>query len=76
MRFHPLEKTLDRLLYLLPFLFLGVSDGALLVLSILDATVASFAHANTTLRIGPLIYVSVGPGCTAGITLGTPDSRT
>jgi sterol desaturase/sphingolipid hydroxylase (fatty acid hydroxylase superfamily) len=30
-RFHPLEKIIDRLLYLLPLLFLGVSDGALLV---------------------------------------------
>lgn len=60
-RFHPLEKILDRLLYLLPLLFLGVSDAALLVLSILDATVATFAHANTTFRIGPLIYLFVGP---------------
>jgi sterol desaturase/sphingolipid hydroxylase (fatty acid hydroxylase superfamily) len=60
-RFHPVEKTLDRLLYLLPLLFLGVSDAALLILSIVDATVASFSHANTTLRIGPLIYIFVGP---------------
>jgi sterol desaturase/sphingolipid hydroxylase (fatty acid hydroxylase superfamily) len=60
-RFHPVEKILDRFLYLFPLLFLGVSDTALLVLSILDATVASLSHANTTLRIGPLIYIFVGP---------------
>jgi sterol desaturase/sphingolipid hydroxylase (fatty acid hydroxylase superfamily) len=60
-RFHPAEKILDRLLYLLPLLFLGVSDAALVILSIVDATVASFSHANTRLRIGPLIYVFVGP---------------
>ena len=60
-RFHPVEKILDRLIYLLPLLFLGVSEDALLILATVDALVASFSHANVSLRIGPLIYVFVGP---------------
>ncbi len=60
-RFHPLEKLLDRTIYLFPLIFLGVSDEALLILATLDAFIASFAHANLRWRIGPLIYVFVGP---------------
>lgn len=60
-RFHPLEKLLDRTLYLVPLLFLGVSEQALLVLAALDALIASFSHSNLNWRIGPLIYVFVGP---------------
>ena len=60
-RFHPIEKILDRGIYLAPLLFLGVSDEALLILAGLDAVVATIAHANVRLRIGPLIYVFVGP---------------
>jgi sterol desaturase/sphingolipid hydroxylase (fatty acid hydroxylase superfamily) len=60
-RFHPLEKVLDRTIYLFPLLFLGVSDEALLILAAVDALIASFSHANLDWRIGPLIYVFVGP---------------
>jgi sterol desaturase/sphingolipid hydroxylase (fatty acid hydroxylase superfamily) len=60
-RFHPLEKILDRTIYLAPLLFLGVSDEALLILAGLDAVVATLSHANVRFRIGPLIYVFVGP---------------
>ncbi len=60
-RFHPLEKVLDRTIYLAPLLFLGVSDRALLILASLDAVVATISHANVRLRFGPLIYVFVGP---------------
>jgi sterol desaturase/sphingolipid hydroxylase (fatty acid hydroxylase superfamily) len=60
-RFHPLEKILDRAIYLAPLLFLGVSDQALLILAGLDAAVATISHANVRLRIGPLIYLFVGP---------------
>lgn len=60
-RFHPLEKILDRLIYLFPLTFLGASDQALLILATLDAFIATFAHANLDWRIGPLIYVFVGP---------------
>ena len=60
-RFHPLEKILDRTIYLTPLLVLGVSEQALLILAALDATIASFSHANVRFRIGPLIYLFVGP---------------
>ncbi len=60
-RFHPIEKILDRLIYLFPLLFLGVSEEALLILATADALIANFSHANLNLRIGPLIYVVVGP---------------
>jgi sterol desaturase/sphingolipid hydroxylase (fatty acid hydroxylase superfamily) len=60
-RFHPLEKLFDRTIYLFPLLFLGVSETALLILAAVDAAIASFSHANVSWRIGPLIYVFVGP---------------
>ena len=60
-RFNPLEKILDRTIYLLPLTFLGAGEQALLILSIVDAGVATFSHANIRMRIGPLIYVMVGP---------------
>lgn len=60
-RFHPLEKVLDRTIYLFPLLFLGATEEALLVLATVDALAASFSHANLNWRIGPLIYVINGP---------------
>jgi sterol desaturase/sphingolipid hydroxylase (fatty acid hydroxylase superfamily) len=60
-RFHPVEKLLDRGIYLGPLLFLGVSDEALLVLAATDAAISTFSHANLDWRIGPLIYVFNGP---------------
>lgn len=60
-RFHPVEKILDRVIYLLPLMVLGASEEAILALATVDALVASFAHANARLRFGPLNYVIVGP---------------
>ena len=60
-RFHPVEKVTDRLIYLFPLTFLGVAPEALFVLSLVDAIVASFIHMNVNVRIGPLIYILVGP---------------
>lgn len=60
-RFHPLERLLDRTLYLFPLMILGVSEEALLILAAADALIGSFGHANLNWRIGPLIYVFVGP---------------
>jgi len=60
-RFHPLEKALDRLIYLLPLLVLGVSDQALLVLAGVDAFWGMMIHSNLPIRMGPLIYVVNGP---------------
>lgn len=60
-RFHPLEKALDRLIYLLPLLVLGVSDEALLVLAAVDAFFGMMIHSNLPIRLGPLVYVLNGP---------------
>ena len=60
-RFHPVEKVTDRLIYLFPLAFLGVDLEALFYLSLIDAGVASFIHMNVNVRIGPLIYLMVGP---------------
>jgi len=60
-RFNPLEKIFDRTVYLFPLTFLGAGEQALLILSIVDAGIATFSHANIRMRIGPLIYVMVGP---------------
>ena len=60
-RFHPLEKVLDRLIYLLPLTIIGPSDGAILIWASVDAFFGMFIHANITWRIGPLIYIFMGP---------------
>jgi sterol desaturase/sphingolipid hydroxylase (fatty acid hydroxylase superfamily) len=60
-RFHPLEKILDRTIYLLPLLVLGASDGALFIWAAVDAFFGMFIHSNVRCRIGLLIYVFVGP---------------
>ena len=60
-RFHPLEKLLDRLLNLVPLLVLGAGDSALLIWSSVDGFFGILNHANTRVRLGPLIYLFVGP---------------
>jgi sterol desaturase/sphingolipid hydroxylase (fatty acid hydroxylase superfamily) len=60
-RFHPLEKALDRTIYLLPLLVLGVSDRALLIWATVDAFFGMLIHSNLDIRLGPLIYVMNGP---------------
>ena len=60
-RFHPLEKLVDRVVYLLPLLVFGVSESAILIWSSVDVFFGIMNHANVRVRIGPLIYVFVGP---------------
>jgi sterol desaturase/sphingolipid hydroxylase (fatty acid hydroxylase superfamily) len=60
-RFHPLEKVLDRIIYLLPLTVIGPSDSAVLIWASVDAFFGMFIHANVTWRIGPLIYIFMGP---------------
>lgn len=60
-RFHPLEKILDRIIYLFPLMVLGVDEEALLSLALVDAGIATFSHANIRLHLGPLAYLIVGP---------------
>ncbi len=60
-RFHPLEKILDRSIFLTPIFVLGPSDWTIVVWSCTDAFFGMFIHANVTWRIGWLKYVFVGP---------------
>jgi sterol desaturase/sphingolipid hydroxylase (fatty acid hydroxylase superfamily) len=60
-RFHPLEKLLDRLLYLFPLFFLGISETAVFIWSGVDVFLGMLNHSNLNWRIGPLIYIFVGP---------------
>jgi sterol desaturase/sphingolipid hydroxylase (fatty acid hydroxylase superfamily) len=60
-RFHPLEKVLDRTLYLLPILVLGVGNEALLALATVDVFFGMFIHANVSWRLGSLVYVFASP---------------
>lgn len=60
-RFHPLEKVLDRTIFLLPLTVLGASDEAVLIWAAVDAFFGMLIHSNVKWRIGPLIYVFVGP---------------
>lgn len=60
-RFHPLEKILDRLIYLLPLLVLGASDDALLAWAAVDAFSGMLIHSNLPVRMGPLVYVLNSP---------------
>lgn len=60
-RFHPLEKVLDRLIYLFPLIFLGASDTALLVWAGVDAFFGMMIHSNLDIRLGPFIYIFNGP---------------
>ena len=60
-RFHPLEKALDRCLFLVPITLIGPSPEAALVWSCIDTFFGLLVHANLPLRLGWLRYVFVGP---------------
>lgn len=60
-RFHPLEKILDRVIFLAPLLVLGPSTDAIIVWASFDVFFGMFGHSNLGLRLGPLKYVFVGP---------------
>jgi len=60
-RFHPLEKLIDRVVFLLPLTVLEPSEAAIVVWSAADVFFGIMNHANVRVRLGPLIYVFVGP---------------
>ncbi|HXC52410.1 MAG TPA: sterol desaturase family protein [Candidatus Limnocylindrales bacterium] len=60
-RFHPLEKLLDRVIFLLPLTVLGADEPALLVWSGIDVFFGMLNHSNTRIRLGPLHAIFVGP---------------
>jgi sterol desaturase/sphingolipid hydroxylase (fatty acid hydroxylase superfamily) len=60
-RFHPLEKLLDRFVFLLPLTVLGADELPLLIWSGIDVFFGMMNHSNTRIYLGPLHYVFVGP---------------
>jgi sterol desaturase/sphingolipid hydroxylase (fatty acid hydroxylase superfamily) len=60
-RFHPLEKILDRAIFLAPMMILGPSTEAILIWSSSDVFFGMFGHANLAWKLGPLKYLLVGP---------------
>lgn len=60
-RFHPLEKILDRMIFLTPMMILGPSTEAILIWSSCDVFFGMFGHANLGWKLGPLKYLFVGP---------------
>jgi len=60
-RFHPLEKLLDRFIFLVPLTMLGADDEALLIWSGIDVFFGMMNHSNTRIRLGPLHAIFVGP---------------
>ncbi|MEK8022398.1 MAG: sterol desaturase family protein [Candidatus Hydrogenedentota bacterium] len=60
-RFHPLEKLIDRFIFLLPIMILGPGDAAIAIWSVTDVFFGMFGHANLSWKLGPLKYIFVGP---------------
>jgi len=60
-RFHPLEKLLDRGVYLVPLATFGAAPSALMIWSAVDVFFGMMNHSNARVRLGPLSYVLVGP---------------
>lgn len=60
-RFHPLEKALQYLLDVLPFIVAGVGEEVLALYFIFYATNGFFQHSNVDARYGLLNYVVSGP---------------
>jgi sterol desaturase/sphingolipid hydroxylase (fatty acid hydroxylase superfamily) len=56
-RFHPLEKSLQFMLDVLPFMILGVSEEVIAVHYVLYAVNGFFQHCNIDLKYGWLNYV-------------------
>jgi sterol desaturase/sphingolipid hydroxylase (fatty acid hydroxylase superfamily) len=60
-RFHPVEKILQFLLEVLPFIVLGVGQEVLSLYFIFYAVNGFFQHSNIALRLGFLNYIVSGP---------------
>jgi sterol desaturase/sphingolipid hydroxylase (fatty acid hydroxylase superfamily) len=60
-RFHPLEKALQYLFDVLPFIVLGVSENVLALYFVFYALNGFFQHCNIELRLGVLNHIISGP---------------
>jgi sterol desaturase/sphingolipid hydroxylase (fatty acid hydroxylase superfamily) len=60
-RFHPLDKSLQFLADVLPFIFLGVSQEVLTLYFVVYSVKGFFQHSNVDVRLGWLNYLISGP---------------
>ncbi len=60
-RFHPIEKAIQYAVDTLPFVLMGVPEGALALYFIFYSINGFFQHSNCLVRLGPLNYVVSGP---------------
>jgi ornithine lipid hydroxylase len=60
-RFHPIEKILQQLFDVGPFILMGISTEVLTLHFIFYAVDGFFQHCNIDLEMGPLNYVVSGP---------------
>ena len=60
-RFHPLEKAIQGLLDVLPYVILGVDHWVLSGYFVFYAVNGFFQHSNCDVKLGPLNYLIAGP---------------
>lgn len=60
-RFHPVEKSIQGLLDVLPFVIVGVDHWVLSGYFVFYAVNGFFQHSNCDVRLGPLNYLISGP---------------
>lgn len=60
-RFHPIEKTIQYLFDVLPFILVGVSDDVLAWYFVFYAVNGFFQHCNINVRMGVLNFLISGP---------------
>jgi sterol desaturase/sphingolipid hydroxylase (fatty acid hydroxylase superfamily) len=60
-RFHPLDKSLQFLCDILPFMLLGVSKEVITLYFVVYSIKGFFQHSNVDVRIGWLNYIISGP---------------
>ena len=60
-RFHPVDKALQYVVEVLPFVALGVSPAVLALYFVFYAVTGFYQHANCRVRIGPLNWLIAGP---------------
>lgn len=60
-RFHPLDKSLQFLADVLPFIFLGVPEEVLTLYFVVYAVKGFFQHSNVDTKLGWLNYIISGP---------------
>ena len=60
-RFHPIDKSLQFIVEIMPFIFLGVSDEVTTLYFVIYAIKGFFQHSNVDTKLGWLNYIISGP---------------